>query len=516
MYGVELETLKAETPKFEKAATAYFAGEITRAEYKGTAGRFGSAAQKGSRVAMLRLRLTAGRLTKKKLAFIVGSMEKYGIDSAHFTTCQNIQLHDVSTAEALYGICESAMDAGIITMGTSGDNPRNVMCSPLSGVEKGEYFDVLPYAEATAEYMLNILHFPKMPRKYKCAFSNSPKNETHATFRDMGFAARPDGTFDVYTAGGIGPNPRKGVLCAEGVSPTKILYYVKALYDAFCAYGNYENRARARMRYMQETLGGADAYRKAYLEKLDRVMAEEQLDLPELKATPIAKRGEDRAISGARITEQKQPGLYAVEWSPTGGFFNREQLTKLYDAIKEIDGAEVRVTPFESAYAINLTASEAERVMASTPDTASTLFETSLSCVGAARCQVGLRDSQGLLRACVAAVREAGIPDGALPRICVSGCPSSCTNQQASALGFRGWTKKVDGKTLPAFMIDYDGCERQGREVLAEEKGAILETEIPKFLVELGRAVADSGLNYARWREANPGALEAIVAPYIE
>ena len=58
-----------------------------------------------------------------------------------------------------------------------------------------------------------------MPRKLKVCFSNSPANVTHATYRDLGFVARPDGTFDVYSAGGLGNNPRFGVKVAEGVEP---------------------------------------------------------------------------------------------------------------------------------------------------------------------------------------------------------------------------------------------------------------------------------------------------------
>ncbi len=50
------------------------------------------------------------------------------------------------------------------------------MCSPLSGVESGEYFDVLPYAEAAGEYLMNFIKAPKMPRKLKVGFSNSPAN----------------------------------------------------------------------------------------------------------------------------------------------------------------------------------------------------------------------------------------------------------------------------------------------------------------------------------------------------
>lgn len=86
----------------------------------------------------------------------------------------------------------------------------------------------MPYAEAAADYLMNFIKAEKMPRKLKVAFSSSPKNLTHATFRDLGFAARPDGKFDVYSAGGLGNNPRFGVKVAEAVDPEKILYYVKA------------------------------------------------------------------------------------------------------------------------------------------------------------------------------------------------------------------------------------------------------------------------------------------------
>ena len=55
------------------------------------------------------------------------------------------------------------------------------MCSPLSGVEKDEYFDVVPWAEAAGDYLMQFILAEKMPRKLKVCFSNSPKNIPHAT-----------------------------------------------------------------------------------------------------------------------------------------------------------------------------------------------------------------------------------------------------------------------------------------------------------------------------------------------
>ena len=249
-----LQEFRGELAGFREMTEKFYAGEVSTKEYKGFSGGFGSYAQKGGRASMLRLRLPGGRVTKEKLRFIADAIEEYGIDKVHFTTCQTVQFHNLS-AKAACELMEKALDAGIVTRGGGGDFPRNVMASPLSGAEQGEYFDVLPMAEAVSDYLLGMIKAVKMPRKLKVCFSNSPANETHATFRDLGFAAQADGTFTVYSAGGLGKNPRMGVKIAEHVEPSDVLYYVKAMVDTFVAYGDYENRGRARTRYMQDKLG---------------------------------------------------------------------------------------------------------------------------------------------------------------------------------------------------------------------------------------------------------------------
>ena len=67
-------------------------------------------------------------------------------------------------------------------------------------------------------------------------------------------------------------------------------------------------------------------------------------------------------------------------------------------SIKDVSDAEVRIAPDETIYIINLTAKEAENVLEATDDGAETLFESSVSCIGATICQVGVRDSQGLFK----------------------------------------------------------------------------------------------------------------------
>ncbi len=205
-----VKELRGDLKQFHEMTRKFYRGELTVPEYKSISGGFGSYAQRGGQRSMLRLRLTGGEIRKEELRFIIDSIQKYQIDRVHLTTCQSLQFHDLHEDDVCT-LMEEAFDYGIVTRGGGGDFPRNVMCSPLSGVEREECFDVLPYAEETTDYVLGLIHQVKLPRKLKISFENGIKNDTHATFRDMGFVADRDGTFIVYVAGGLGPQPKMGV-----------------------------------------------------------------------------------------------------------------------------------------------------------------------------------------------------------------------------------------------------------------------------------------------------------------
>ncbi len=501
---------KKDYEEFEKVTRQFYAGEITVPQYKGFSGGFGSYAQRGGKAGMLRLRLPGGRLTVDKLGFLVRSIEQYKIDKVHLTTCQTIQLHNLS-ADAVCDLAVAALEHGIVTRGGGGDFPRNVMASPLSGVEKGEYFDVLPYAEAAGEYLMGLIKTVKLPRKLKVCFSNSQANHTHATFRDLGFAAREDGLFDVYSAGGLGNNPKMGVLVAEAVPGSQILYYIKAMVKLFVSYGNYENRAKARTRYMQDVLG--DKYVEAYQEKLTEAMSEEKLDI-QAEQRVVTKQPDGVQVDDRRAASQKQEGLYAVEYHPIGGCPAPAKLKELYEAMKDMEQTEIRIAPDEKLYVINLTGAEAQKILEITKDSAQTAFEASVACIGASICQVGLRDSQKVLAELVSASREWGYEDGVLPKIHISGCPSSCGTHQIGRIGLRGAVKKVDGKTQPAFVLTVNGNDREGKERFGEQVGTITEAGVPVFFEELGKEISDAGMKFDEWYEVHADRFKEIAERY--
>nr|WP_296193477.1 nitrite/sulfite reductase [uncultured Anaerobutyricum sp.] len=536
-----IKEFKADLKDFREMTEKFYEKEVSVKDYKGFSGGFGSYAQKGGEASMLRLRMPGGRVTKEKLKFLVDSIEKYDVKRVHITTCQTVQFHDLG-AKAVGDIMEQAMEVGIVTRGGGGDFPRNTMVSPLSGVEQGEYFDVLPYAEKASDYLMGIIKTVKLPRKLKVGFSNSPANVTHATFRDLGFVAKENGCFDVYSAGGLGNNYRMGVKVAEDAKPTEVLYYVEAMVRTFTTYGNYESRAKSRTRYMQETLG-IDGYQRAYQEKLEEVkteckgslLIEIEDKIKEQGNSNVTEKGikdfsektvenqqkttdryPQKEAASQRIMVQKQKGLYAVAYHPIGGIVPTEKFGEIYEIIKNIDNAEVRIAPDETLYIINLNALQSEKVAAITEDGAKNLFETSVSCIGSTVCQIGLRDSQGLLASIIKAVEPYHFADGVLPRIHISGCTSSCGTHQIGQLGFHGASKRIDGKMQSAFAFHVNGQEEQGKEHFGDEWGIMAAEAIPTFFVELGQLISKENLTYDTWYAKNPEILKKIAEKYLK
>ena len=506
-----LQELKDEIELFREQTNKFIQKEISVKDFKGFSGGFGSYAQRGGEKFMLRLRMNQGVMSKDKLAFLCRVCKQHDVKKAHITTCQTIQLHDLSDVD-VPSIMSEALDHDIVCRGGGGDFPRNVMCSPLSGVDPDEYFDVLPYAKAVGEYLLSIINKYSMPRKLKVAFSNTMRNQTHANFRDLGFIANSDHTFDVYCAGGLGNNPKMGVKVGDHIQPKHILYYVSTMVLMFMAHGNYENRAKARTRYLQDTLG-IEALQKEFSEKVALAIERGEHDV-EVEEYHVHKTGDGVIVEDRRIFPLKHD-LYAVHYHPLGGTLAPEKLMELYELIKDMEDVEIRITPQEGMYIINLNGEEAKKVLAATTDGATNKFETSVACIGATICQVGLRDSQGALIDAIPALRHAHVCTDYLPRCYFSGCPSSCGTSQIGALGFQGTVKLVDKKPQPAFKLSIMGNAHLDGTIFGKEAGVILQSDIPAFLQDLAIQTNETKLTFLDWATKYPDQLDLILKKYL-
>ena len=80
METINPQEWKQDLPAFKEKTDRFYAGELSKADYKGFSGGYGSYAQKDGKASMIRLRMSGGHLTKDKLKFIADSIKTYNVD----------------------------------------------------------------------------------------------------------------------------------------------------------------------------------------------------------------------------------------------------------------------------------------------------------------------------------------------------------------------------------------------------------------------------------------------------
>ena len=108
-----------------------------------------------------------------------------------------------------------------------------------------------------------------------------------------------------------------------------------------------------------------------------------------------------------------------------------------------------------------------------------------------------------------------GLPTDRLPQLHVSGCPSSCGTHQVGTLGFHGFTKLVDKQPKPAFKVFVNGNGEVQGQRMSDEIGVMTVEDIPKFFVDLVRALETAGQDFDVWKDQQPEAFQAVIGKYL-
>jgi ferredoxin-nitrite reductase len=510
------ELLKSEIGDFRKVGHQFVNNEINANEFKAKSGGMGVYAQRGGEKFMIRLRTPSGIVSRDHLALLTEYTKQYPLPKIHLTTRQAIQLHDLSI-DHICDIMEDAIDHKLYTRGGGGNFPRNVALSPLSGVEKNEEFDVTQFALRVNEFILDKVTTYKLPRKLKISFSNSSNDAGNATINDLGFiAVIKDGEpyFEVYLAGGLGNNPAISIPYDELVKPEDVLYHVEAFTNLFIAEGDFENKAKARSRYIPKRIGENEFVLK-YKEFLKEAKENNQFD--ELKAVITESNHESPDLKDNNcLIAQKQEGLFTVILHPVNGQLLKEDLEKINTFVTTVEKAEVRLSMTESMYVRNLTAKEATTLLDITANMRQiTKIEQSVSCVGVPTCQIGIEKSQALIDAILQELKEKDLNSPFLPSIHVSGCGNSCSRHQVSIMGFTGRKKRVNDITEDVFELHIGGKVGKGITRFGTVVGTLLDREIPLFMRDLASSLEDYQLPFDEYIEVKMDDFNNILKPYL-
>ena len=488
--------LKNEVEELRAKGKGFLDGSVSRVELRGFSGGFGSYAQSEDGKFMIRLRMPSGIITKEHFKLVLDYAKDAGLEKIHFTTRQAVQIHDLSI-DQVCDMMKDAIDHDLFTRGGGGHFPRNVALSPMAGVDPNEAFDATPFAVQVGNYFFRNATTYKLPRKLKVAFSSSMSDTAGVALNDMGFMGvldegRP--MFRMWLAGGMGNNPAAGVLYDELVKPEEVLYYVEAMIRLFMAEGDYENKAKARTRYIVKRMGEA-AFLECYKKHLADVFAEHQFE--GIEAVPVTSAAVCAESENDLILPQRQADRYAVVLHPICGQLKLEDGDIIWKFISEVPEADLRLSMDEALYVRNLTKVQAETLLEMMKGSMMTSnLSMSVSCVGTPTCEVGVNQSQTLCRNIIEAVKIAGLDGNRFPQMYISGCPNCCARHASAALGFAGRKITVNGETKEAFTCFVGGKVAAEASVLVDNCGTILAERIPAMMVELGQMLEKEDKSY--------------------
>ncbi|MGL6106634.1 nitrite/sulfite reductase [Romboutsia sp.] len=504
-----------EIPSFREYGHKFINGEVSKMDFKKVSGGFGIYAQRDQKSFMIRLRVSCGVFSREQLHKVYEVAKKYNLEKVHLTTRQAVQLHDLSI-DNVCDIMEECIHKDVFTRGGGGNFPRNVAISPLSGVDIDDKFDIVPYALACDNHFIKNSYTYNLPRKLKVSLASNDKDESHCTVQDLGFIAVKNGTdecFKVYFGGGLGRNPKIAIEYGEIIKAKDILYHIDAMVLMFIKNGNYENKNKARVRYMIDTLG-EDGFRTEYKKALDEVKSKGELDLTIL---PIdyEKNGFEIDIKHPRLFNQKQKGLYSVYVHPTGGQFYLKNYKNLLDELDEMENIYVRSYMSEGFYILNLNGNEAKKVLELTSSySGETKLEQSVACIGVPICQMGILRSQHLLEDIIQYFKSKNYTKDILPAVHITGCSNSCSVPQISDIGFIGKMKRVNDVSSPVYQLNIGGSFGVGNAKLGKVCGDIKEDEVKVFLYELSEEVDKSNLSFNEFITNHEDILNELISKY--
>lgn len=509
------EVLLNEIPDFKELGYKFLNGEISKMEFKGASGGMGVYAHRSGKEFMVRFRIPSGIAQMSALQFIYNYAIKFGIEKVHLTTRQAIQLHGIRI-DQVCEVMEEGIRNGIYTRGAGGNFPRNVAISPMSGVEKGEAFDVSGYALAVGDYFLQKIYTYHLPRKLKVAFSNSWEDASHAGAVDLGFlAVHKSGKeyFKVYLAGGLGRNSRLGVEYPELIEPEAVLYHVEAATQLFISEGDYQNKNKARMRYIVDRMGRKE-FLECYRKHLAEVGKSDALKIS-ISKKEYKKTGSEAFAKSNRLFEQKQGGLYSVYVHPVGGQLLVKDLKLLLDEAGNLPEAEIRLAMTEGLFVRNLSGPEADRLIELTRHIGGeTRLEKSIACIGVPTCQMGILDSQEVLKEVISYFKEKNFTEDVLPQIHISGCPNSCSAHEIGKIGFCGKKVRLQGEVKDAFELHLGGNIEMGNARLADYCGDLQREDLPLFLYEIALELSKTKKDFYEWMKECRPVLDGILERY--
>jgi sulfite reductase (ferredoxin) len=477
---------------------------IYRQQERGERGR-----KVGDHSFMVRIKCPAGgELAPHQWLALDEAADAFSDGTLRITSRQGIQYHHVygtKLAALVRHLNRGYRDQG--TLGACGDVNRNVMCSPIDGLDPAHdprgrelaeaiaaelaprssaYFQVF-LSDAQGRQLVPInddepIYGPQyLPRKFKIGIAHPSDNSIDVLTQDVGFVpvTFADGEqWDLWSGGGLGlthNNPRTAALLGlylGRIRRDQVVDAARAIALLQKENGERKDRRQARWKYTIRRLG-----LEAVREQLKTRFAIELQD------------AEPQALAPMRLHlgwNRQRDGRHWYGISVENGRMRAPLRRAVRRAVAELR-LGVRLTPQQDLLLCNVVECAAldailreEGVAA--PESISLVRRNAMACPALPTCGLAMTHAEGILPSYIDAIDAAGLGDMDVV-VRMTGCPNNCARPSTAEVGIYGY-----GKNDHVVLV---GGSREGTRIARTLYPRLPGEQMVPALVGLFRAIRE-------------------------
>ena len=482
--------IRADVDKYRQQYARFLSGELSDdvfRVYRLTNGIYGQ--RQGGTNQMVRVKVPYGSIQPDQLEMLGWLVDAYSRGWGHITTRQNIQFHFVQL-DQIPEVLEHLASVGLTTREACGDTVRNVQGCHLAGACPHEVLDITPWAEATYRHFVRNPISQRLPRKFKINFSGCESDCGQAMFNDVGVigvvrrtdAGELESGFKVFIAGGLGTTPHPALALEDFTPREELLPTVEACLRVFDQAGNRDNKLRARMKWLVDTLGFEEVQRRVLTQRKFLVAS---TSWPGGIPAEVQAAGDDPAGEGddpanvtaighgtpvtlgtgspyerwerANVVRGVRDGTVSVYAQAHLGDITGDQFRALAALQRDL-GTDVRLTNRQNVVFRGIHVEDLPLVFdrlqgMDMAQPGAELSRDVVACPGSDTCNLAVTQSRGLGHAIGERLESEGLAEVGGVRINISGCPNSCGQHHASDIGFFGAERRVGGRSAPGYQM---------------------------------------------------------------
>lgn len=407
---------------------------------------------------MLRVKISGGLITSEQARVVAGILKDYARGIGDITTRQTFQMHWLTIDQApdimeRLGRVGLGVFAGLF--GPCGDICRNIVSSPLAGIDPDEVIDTRELVDVAAKYFSSTPEFADMPRKYKVGiFGHRSAGQWEINCFSIYGVKRDDGEvgYGATIGGGLSTEAHLAVDLNVFLTPEQAMDVLKAAASLYRDHGYRKSRKHARLKYLIADWGA---------EKTREVIEEQYLKykLRDAQPQPPFKGYED----SLGVIVQKGGELSAIGIPVVTGRITSDQLAEVANLADEFGNGDIRLTVMQNCIIPNIPHDKVDTVVArleaiGLPLGGSAVRRGIVACTGTEFCNLAVTETKARAKNLVHLLDE-GVKweDSEYFRINVNGCPNSCGQHWIADVGLQGCSKKIDGELVEHYDLFLGG-----------------------------------------------------------